>query len=407
MAAPRTKARAGRARDGQSPAGTRRPVSAPPARRRSPLRLLPGAVLALALLVLLLGGVPLLLWHGTQVVAAMGGEGHRSLRDLLTTPDDGRLFLWALVAIGWVAWACFAFAVLLEVPAQLRGRVVRRLPAFGWSQRMAAGLVGAVIAVLPVAGGAFAATAGPGQLTAAAAPAQLVAAPQLAALTAAPAAVHDLALPTADPGAQQPTYTVKDARPADSLWSIAERQLGSGDRWQEIAKLNAGRVMDGSGETFDADRPIQPGWQLLMPADAKADPGAGAGTAAAPQSAPAAAGPAAGARHATTTVHQGDTLSGIAQRELGDAQAWPQLFDANKGVQAPDGERLTDPNLLAPGMVLSIPGAPAPAAPATAPQSAPVGDGPSFTVTPDAAPHPRAALPRPVAPSPAPPATIT
>ncbi|PYC76740.1 hypothetical protein C7C46_21360 [Streptomyces tateyamensis] len=409
MAAPRTKARAraGSSRDGQAPAGSRRPVPAPLGRRRSPLRLLPGAVLALALLALLLGGVPLLLWHGTQVVAAMGGEGHRSLRELLTTPDDGRLFLWALVAIGWVAWACFAFAVLLEVPAQLRGRVVRRIPAFGWSQRMAAGLVGAVIAVLPVAGGAFAATAGPGQLTAASAPAQLAAAPRYQALAAAPVSAPTAALPAADP-VGRPSYTVKDTRPADSLWSIAEHQLGSGDRWQEIAKLNAGRVMDSSGDTFDADRPIQPGWQLLMPADAKPDPATGAAPAAAAPAPPAAQG--GGARHASVTVREGDSLSAIAQRELGDAQAWPQLFDANKGVQAPDGARLTDPNMLEPGMVLNIPGTPAAAAPAPAPapaatpQSAPVPDGPSETYTPDPAPHPRAALPRPVAPSPAPPA---
>ena len=58
---------------------------------------------------------------------------------------------------------------------------------------------------------------------------------------------------------------MRDTRPADSLWSIAERQLGSGERWQEIADLNKGRVMDDAGRRFDADRPIHPGWKLLMP----------------------------------------------------------------------------------------------------------------------------------------------
>ncbi|MFD7415889.1 LysM peptidoglycan-binding domain-containing protein, partial [Kitasatospora purpeofusca] len=178
---------------------------------------------------------------------------------LLTSPDDGRLFLWLLVVVGWVGWACFALSVLLEVPAQLRGRVARRIPAFGWSQRAAAGLVGAVIALVPVAGSAFAATA---EHAPAAATAQVTAGAQAAA-QAAPAAA-----PAADP---QAGYTVRDSRPADSLWSIAERQLGSGERWTEIAKLNDGRVMDDSGNRFDADRPIQPGWKLAMPADAKPD----------------------------------------------------------------------------------------------------------------------------------------
>ncbi|GAA1947381.1 LysM peptidoglycan-binding domain-containing protein [Kitasatospora viridis] len=353
----------------------------PPGRRRGPLRALPAALGALLVLALLLVGVPAALLYGTQAVASMGGVGHRSIGEVLTSPDDGRLFLWALVVIGWGAWACFACSVLLEVPAQLRGRVVRRIPAFGWSQRLAGGLVGAVIALLPVAGGAFAATAGPAHSVSAVMP-QLAAAPQYAALAGAPATP---ALQAADPGAVQgPSYTVKDSRPADSLWSIAEHQLGSGDRWQEIAKLNAGRVMDGSGTTFDADRPIQPGWQLLMPADAKPDGAPANG----PQSAPAPA-PAAGGGQ--VTVREGDTLSAIAQRELGSSQDWPQLFDANKGVQAPDGERLTDPDMLAPGMVLTVPGAAAPAAPAA----------PTQTQTGQQPAQPQPAQPQPSQPQPA------
>lgn len=356
---------------GRRPGGS---AARPPGRRRrSALRALPGAVGALLMLAVLLAGVPALLYYGTHAVAVMGGETHRSLRELLTSPDDGRLFLWALVGIGWIGWLCFAFSVLLEIPAQLRGRVARRLPAFGWSQRMAAGLVGAVIALLPVAGASFAAV--PGQLTGSAAPAQLVAAPQYPALTAAPNAAPTLALPAADPA--QPSYTVRDSRPADSLWSIAEHQLGDGGRWQEIAKLNAGRVMDDSGTHFDADRPIQPGWQLLMPADARQQ-----AAPAATGAAPAGPGPSTGERHAAVTVREGDTLSAIAQRELGSSQAWPQLFEANKGVQAPDGERLTNPDLVAPGMVLAIPGAPAPApspapASAAAPAAAPVQSAPA------------------------------
>ncbi|TQF02168.1 LysM peptidoglycan-binding domain-containing protein [Kitasatospora acidiphila] len=376
------------------------------------MRALPTALGALLVLAVLLVGVPAALLYGTQAVSAMGGVGHQDIGQLLTSPDDGRLFLWALVAIGWLGWGCFALSVLLEIPAQLRGRVVRRLPAFGWSQRLAGGLVGAVIALLPVAGGAFAATASPAQLSAATAPAQLASAAQQAALTTAAATT---AAPAADPGPQAPTYTVKDSRPADSLWSIAEHQLGSGDRWQEIAKLNAGRVMDGSGTVFDADRPIQPGWRLLMPADAKPD--AASAPASTTATAPAGgSGGSGGARHATATVRPGDTLSAIALREMGSSDAWPQLFDANKGVTAPDGEKLTDPNTLEPGMVLTIPGA-APTQPAPAPspvapsQPAPAQPAPAQpaqgspapgSATPQGGSAPSAPAGRDVSPHPAP-----
>ncbi|MGW4652336.1 LysM peptidoglycan-binding domain-containing protein [Kitasatospora sp. NPDC004289] len=304
---------------------------------------------ALVLLAVLLAGVPMLLGYGTLAVAAMGGQSTSGLTDLLTSPDDGRIFLWVLVAIGWIGWLCFALSVLLEIPAQLRGRVARRLPAFGWSQRLAAGLVGSVIALLPVAGSAFAAVP---ELGPAAAPAQVTASAQYAALPAAPAA------PALTPAADQhPTYTVRDTSPADSLWSIAESQLGSGERWTEIAKLNDGQVMDEDGRRFDADRAIHPGWKLKLPSDAKPQAQAPAAQA------PASQDPASQNRtaqtpaalttgHATVTVKAGDSLSVIAERELGDAEGWPRLFEANKGVTAPDGTRLTDPDVVAPTVTL-------------------------------------------------------
>ncbi|GAA1167624.1 nucleoid-associated protein YgaU [Kitasatospora gansuensis] len=377
----------GGAHNGASGQAGRRPVPLRPNRGRRTAGSVFSALGALVLLALLLVGMPALLVYGTTAVAGMGGQSTDGLVELLTTPDDGRIFLWALVAIGWVAWLCFAFSVLLEIPAQLRGRVARRLPAFGWSQRIAAGLVGSVLALLPVAGSAFAAVP---DRPVAVAPAQVTAAPQYAALPAAPAA--PALTPAADPA---PGYTVRDSRPADSLWSIAERQLGSGERWVEIAKLNDGRVMDDSGRTFDADRPIHPGWQLLMPGDAKAQ----TAPAPAPAAAPAVPVAVTQPRHASVTVQTGDTLSAIAERELGDAEGWPKLFEANKGVAAPDGERLTDPDVVVPGMVLAIPGAPAPApAPAPVPAPAPAPD-------PAPAPAPEASVP--VTPAPATPAPAT
>ncbi len=50
----------------------------------------------------------------------------------------------------------------------------------------------------------------------------------------------------------------------------------------------------------------------------------------------------------TYTVKAGDTLSKIAKEQLGNANAYMQIFDANK-------DQLTDPDKIKPGQVLKIP----------------------------------------------------
>ncbi|WP_316525035.1 LysM peptidoglycan-binding domain-containing protein [Kitasatospora brasiliensis] len=411
MAAPPAKdqartaqARTGRAGNSHRAGGARGPAAPAPRPPRGRGRAVITALAALVTLLALLLGVPALLLYGTDAVAGMGDVASGGVGEALTGPDDGRLFLWALVVVGWLAWACFALSVLLEIPAQLRGRIARRIPAFGWSQRLAAGLVGSVLALLPVAGSAFAAV--PELNHSPAVQAQLTPGVQRAALPAAQSA------PAVTPAAeQQSTYTVRDARPADSLWSIAERQLGSGERWVEIAKLNDSRVMGDSGVRFDADRPIQPGWELLMPADAKPDeakapvpaPAPAPDQAPAPAPAPAQGVPQSGTEtgsggQRTVTVQAGESLSAIAQRELGDGEQWPKLFEANKGVQAPDGEQLTNPDVVVPGMVLTVPGAAA-----ASPAPAPADQAPAQTPAPAPADQaPAAGAPAPGAPQSAP-----
>ncbi|MEZ0067158.1 nucleoid-associated protein YgaU [Streptacidiphilus sp. MAP12-20] len=362
------------------------------------LRTLIRAIFAFVTLVALLVGLPGVLALGTLAVTRQARPQQDSLVQLLTTPDNGNLFLWALVIVGWVAWLAFAVSVLVEIPAQLRGRMPRRLPTLGWSQRLAGGLVGAVLALLPVAGGALAATGAPAPRLAVSAPLTPAAEAHDDAAATAASADHPgtvTATPTthADAhGHHRPHYTVRATRPAESLWSIAEHVLGSGERWREIAALNQGRVMDAQQHVFDADRPIEPGWKLALPADAKLPQ-----TPAIAPAAAAATAPATGTGTRQVTVRPGDTLSDIAEREMGSSADWPRLFAANRGVTAPDGHRLTDPNLIEPGMRLTIPGAAAPVPPArqptpppTPPQTRPAASTstPTPTPTPTATPTP-------------------
>jgi nucleoid-associated protein YgaU len=50
------------------------------------------------------------------------------------------------------------------------------------------------------------------------------------------------------------------------------------------------------------------------------------------------------------TVKSGDTLSGIAKREYGDAGQWKRIFEANR-------DRIDNPDLIHPGQELKIPAA--------------------------------------------------
>jgi nucleoid-associated protein YgaU len=50
----------------------------------------------------------------------------------------------------------------------------------------------------------------------------------------------------------------------------------------------------------------------------------------------------------TVTVKSGDSLSKIAKRELGDADKWHAIFDANR-------DKIKDPDLIHPGQVLNLP----------------------------------------------------
>jgi nucleoid-associated protein YgaU len=47
-------------------------------------------------------------------------------------------------------------------------------------------------------------------------------------------------------------------------------------------------------------------------------------------------------------VQRGDTLSGIAEQQLGAADRWPEIFDLNRDI-------VDDPDRIFPGQVLALP----------------------------------------------------
>ncbi|MFF3876745.1 hypothetical protein [Streptomyces sp. NPDC001978] len=298
------------------------------------------AVLSLLVLAVAVAGLPLLLAWATPVIWA---ATHDDVMHLLDRQDTGSVFLLLLVAVGWIGWAQFTFCAVRELIAQLLGRTWHAPRGMGASQRAAALLIGSILVLLPTSS-ALASDAQAAPATAAA-----LASGQAAQAPQATETEQTQAYAASTP-ASRTTYTVRETRPAESLWGIAEKELGDGERWREIADLNEGRTMV-DGTVFRANSFLQPGWQLQMPETAAAAGGVrtqlGDSTPAADEK----------SRH-VVTVHSGDYLSKIAEEELGDGDEWPQLFEASRGKPQPHGlPKITDPDVIYAGQQVTVPSA--------------------------------------------------
>lgn len=284
-----------------------------------------GALLALAALTV---GVPLLLLR----IATPGALLRLDWASVLTRPLGPDLVLGVLSVLGWLAWVALALTILVETLAQLsRQRIVIHLPGVGWARPLIGALVLAAVTA-PVA-----AHADPGD------EAPPPPGPEHQAPATSPSGTRRA------PDATSRGYTV---RAGDELWSIAERELGSGELWRAIAALNP---------DLDDSLKVRGGQVLRLPVA-----------------------PAAGIREAGPSiviVQRGDSLWTIAERLLGDGERWVEIFALNRDRVSNPNEidigwalRLPDPDLPAP-----LPSAPtgdaqdqAPEAPAGAPSGATV-----------------------------------
>ncbi|MBL1109391.1 LysM peptidoglycan-binding domain-containing protein [Streptomyces sp. 5-8] len=295
------------------------------------------AVVSLLVLAATVAGLPLLLAWVTPVIWA---ATHDDLTHLLDRQDTGGAFLLLLVAVGWIGWAQFTFCTAGELIAQVRGRSWRAPRGMGASQRAAALLIGSILVLLPTSSALASDAQAAPATTAAHIPGQ-TRVPQAA--TTEPASTTSSSTP-----ASRTSYTVRETRPAESLWGIAERELGDGERWREIAALNEGHTM-ADGTVFRANSFLQPGWQLAMP---DTSTGLGGIRTQLGDSAPA----ADETSEHVVTVHSGDYLSKIAEKELGDGDEWPHLFQASRGKEQPHGlPAITDPNVIYAGQQITVP----------------------------------------------------
>ena len=336
---------------------------------------------AAVLLVVLVAGVPVLLAAFGNPIAELVDVFGDELTSEATLARTALTSL--LVAVGWGTWAMVTISVVVEAAAAARGTIARPLVVLPGVQGLAHWLVssvllaGTVVAAAPTSAAALP----PIPTPASAAPTSADAQAATVATTGAEAATRDSNAPSS-PASVAATYEVTSR--SETWWSLAERLLGAGSRWQELVETNAGRTMpDGTViSTADPPRP-RPGWKLLLPAGAIAAP-----TTASDVDGGADLSPGGGERDASTTdapdahgldvdtvaqvvVVRGDTLWDLADEHLDDPYAYPEIAEANYGRPQPDGRALTDPNLIEPGWILDIPAA-HPASPTPAPS--PAGD---------------------------------
>ncbi|MHB1726177.1 MAG: BTAD domain-containing putative transcriptional regulator [Acidimicrobiales bacterium] len=262
---------------------------------------------ALVLLAALVAGIPWALWHYVgwplpHHVPTAAQIGHALDRHGI----PARALIDALAVVVWLTWAVLLASVAAEIPAALAGRRARRLPVAGVFQpltgRLVAAVVVAALALAPrPAPSGPAGSPGAGLVTLRRPVAAFVLtgdsrpaaphAPPTSPPVADPAPTGSAPPSTPAPGAGSGATRTYVVQRGDTLWGIAERELGDPLDWSQIYALNEGRLQPG-GVALTDPHWIDPGWTLLLPPPTTAQPATAQPATATPQRSPSPTAPA-------------------------------------------------------------------------------------------------------------------
>lgn len=285
----------------------------------------------------LLVGIPILLTLGVGWPLPQGiPSGSEALTALKTGAIPPSLILKPLSLIVWILWLQMLAGVGIELWAHFHGRVAPRvsfIPLF--MQRLSARLIGTALVIalsIQHPGAALAANK------------DLLVPPTLEmdveqSWVAPP---NDESAPTSDP-----TPFVHTVERRDSLRMLAERYLGDPNRWTEVFVLNQGQTQADGGSLTDPAR-LQPGWQLVMPADAHLPTSTRLTIDETADNRQRSEGSVAEREDLLITVQEGDSLWGLAADHLDDPERWVDIFNSNQEI-------IQDPGMIVPGWQLEIP----------------------------------------------------
>lgn len=263
------------------------------------------AISAILLLVALLVGIPFAL------VSFVGWPLPRTVPDVGVVWDSvavgniaTQVIINALACVVWIAWLQVAWSVVVETVAVMRGRTARPVRGVASPIQLGVGRLVATAAILfaLLPRGATVSLAPTVALSNAVPIVAMAAPPAHVSLYANPMPSVISNAPIADVSAP-PTWTVQRG---DSLWDIADRSLGSHDRWHEIFELNRG-VVQADGRALTDPGVLEKGWVLDLPADSTVDATSPVGPV--PVTAQVTAEPLAPVSY---VVQPGDSLWGIA-----------------------------------------------------------------------------------------------
>jgi two-component SAPR family response regulator len=191
------------------------------------------------------------------------------------------------VTAGWLLWSLYTGAILACLAAQARLPRARLRRMYACLPGPVQGLTATVLGAAAVTTAAAPVTAGPPAATsdtatvdthhllAAASPGTpgLSNTPTPARSAYGTAEHHDKALLVGHAQTRQATVTGDAAacvvRRGDTLFDIAARRLGDGNRWPEIYALNRGTHFSRVGGTLSDPDLIYPGWTLKLPHHAR------------------------------------------------------------------------------------------------------------------------------------------
>jgi DNA-binding SARP family transcriptional activator/LysM repeat protein len=285
------------------------------------------AMAALTALTTLLAGLPYALirfvgWPLPRTVPTWNGI-QQALTHQITGPA---LYIDTLACLLWACWAVLALSFLIELGYALARIPAPHVPGLGPGQILAAALI-AALGLSVTARPASAATPGlSAHLTA----------PSAATAPLQPSTNSSITV--AASGTQAATEAVHTVVPGDSLWTIAEEDLGNGKDWPRIYALNAGAPQPGGVSLRNPDL-IKPGWTLRITPDTPStkpstNPAAAAPTPASPQT--AAAHPTAAAPGTQSSAAGAAATAATPQARATSAAPRPAAGTGHTTASTPD-----------------------------------------------------------------------